>query len=72
MFKVTPRVEIIEAFKKSCHFASCPCFASCIMKKHHFYHGGKKRRFFHIFTTKLSSAALSCLNGFSTSNFILL
>ena len=32
-FKVAPRVEKTKVFKKDWNFASCSCFANCIMKK---------------------------------------
>ena len=40
------RIQKIYVFKKGLNFASCSCFASCIMKKTFFFHAGKKRRFF--------------------------
>ena len=59
-----------NVFKKGWNFASCSCFATCIMKKGIFIMGERNCIFFPlIFTMELSSTALSYLNAHSTLDF---
>ena len=48
-FKVAPRVEKTEVFRKGWNFANRTYFASCIMKKHYFLLWTKETAFFPYF-----------------------
>ena len=65
-FKVAPRIEKTEVFKKKLTFCKLLLFSKSYHEKIFFYYGGKKQCFFFIFIIKLSSTALSYLNAHST------
>ena len=48
-FKVAPRVEKTEVFRKGWNFANRTYFASCIMRKHYFLLWTKETAFFPYF-----------------------
>ena len=64
-FKVAPRVEKTEVFRKDWNFANRIYFTSCIMKKHCFLLWTKETAFFPYFYHQKQP-----FRGFVTCNFI--
>ena len=54
--------------QKNRNFASCFCFASCIMRKHYFCQGGKTRRSFPYFHYKFIFCCAELFDAHSILN----
>ena len=62
-FRVAPRIEKTEVFRKVDILQAVLVLQVASSKKIFFYYGGKKKHFFFIFIMQLSSTVLSYLNA---------